>query len=524
MIATSETANAREKYEAESKNQLKKLQKFREQIKGWLSNSDVKDTSVLEKTKRDIEIRMEGYKAHEKEAKTKAFSKEGLQAAASKVDPLEQAKQEERDWLNGTVETLSSQIEEMEAEMEELSGGKSRKKSKPSPRFATLETSVGRHKEHVLRLEKMLRLLENDVISVEDVQDVRDFVDDYIDRCNDAPDEFENPDDIYGDLVDVMDAQVDTTVNHLSAKEKEKEKKEEEKERERQKAAAAAAKAQLAAQGIGRLQTEEEKEKEKEKEKKAAAASASASPADKKALNAASDDKSVAPPPPPPPKKDGESSTSTTNPMSPVAANLAAPGTPVHAFAAVASGARTSSDAYPALGLGKAAGGAKPAVPPPAPEQRDPNRDMLSMPVVDEARLDSGLDEMKMFVGKMRLQDGIADKEFSVQQRLQMLQVSALRSIPQLSDGRWSLLSQRPIPSNLPVPTSYPSQKLALMAAPELFDRLDPETLLYAFSFEKGTIQQFLASRALGAKGWGWDDAVWRGPEGVWDPVAWRLA
>ena len=64
MIATSETANAREKYEAESKNQLKKLQKFREQIKGWLSNSDVKDTSVLEKTKRDIEIRMEGYKAH----------------------------------------------------------------------------------------------------------------------------------------------------------------------------------------------------------------------------------------------------------------------------------------------------------------------------------------------------------------------------------------------------------------------------------------------------------------------------
>ena len=74
------------------------------------------------------------------------------------------------------------------------------------------------------------------------------------------------------------------------------------------------------------------------------------------------------------------------------------------------------------------------------------------------------------------------------------------------------------------MPTSYPSQKLALMAAPELFDRLDPETLLYAFSFEKGTIQQFLASRALGAKGWGWDDAVWRGPEGVWDPVAWRLA
>ena len=534
MIATSETANAREKYETESKNQLKKLQKFREQIKGWLSNSDVKDTTALEKTKRDIEIRMEGYKAHEKEAKTKAFSKEGLQAAASKVDPLEQAKQEERDWLNGTVETLSSQIEEMEAEMEEISGGKSRKKSKPTARFTTLETSVGRHQEHVLRLEKMLRLLENDVISVEDVQDVRDFVDDYIDRCMEDPDEFENVDDIYGDLVDVMDAQQDTTVNHLSAKEKEKEKEKEEKERERQKAAAAAAKAQLAAQGIGRLVSEEDKEKEKKAAAAAPTPAKTVSPADNKGLAAEDASKSVAPPPPPPPK-DGDSS----NPISPVAANLAAPGTPVHAFAAVASGARTAgSDPYPALGVGKAVpggvgggvgvgvgggvGSQSPGMaPPPAV---DPTRDMLSMPIVDEARLDSGLDQMKMLIEKMKLQDGIAEKDYPIQQRLQLLQVSAPRSIPQLSDSRWSLLNQRPTPSNMPIPPSYPSQKLALLAAPELFNRLDPETLLYSFSFEKGTLQQFLASRSLSAKGWTWDDSVWRSGEGVWDPVAWRLA
>lgn len=533
LIATSETANAREKYETESKNQLKKLQKFREQIKGWLSNSDVKDTKVLEKTKRDIEIRMEGYKAHEKEAKTKAFSKEGLQAAAMKVDPLEQAKQEERDWLNGTVETLSSQIEEMEAEMEELSGGKSRKKSKPSPRFASLETSVSRHQEHVLRLEKMLRLLENDVISVEDVQDVRDFVDDYIERCMESPEEFENPDDIYGDLVDVMDAQQDTTVNHLSAKEKEKEKEKEEKERERQKAAAAAAKAQLAAQGIGRLVSEEEKDKSTTKSTTATpakSAGATVSPSvagvDKKADDST---KAVAPPPPPPPKKDGDS-----KPLSPVAANLSAPGTPVHAFAAVASAGARGSDPYPSLGVAGKAGtpggvgsmgiggpGKTPAMP------VDASRDMLLMPMVDQGLLDSGLEKMGMLVEKMHLPEGIANKELTVQQHLQLLQVAAPRSIPQLSDSRWSLLSQRPVPSTVPVPPSFPSQKLALMAAPELFDRLDPETLLYSFSFEKGTMQQFLASRSLKkrADGWSFDDAssTWRCDAGAWDPVSWRL-
>ena len=522
MIATSETANAREKYETESKNQLKKLQKFREQIKGWLSNSDVKDTTVLEKTKRDIEIRMEGYKAHEKEAKTKAFSKEGLQAAASKVDPLEQAKQEERDWLNGTVETLSSQIEEMEAEMEEISGGKSRKKSKPTARFTTLETSVGRHQEHVLRLEKMLRLLENDVISVEDVQDVRDFVDDYIDRCMEDPDEFENVDDIYGDLVDVMDAQQDTTVNHLSAKEKEKEKEKEEKERERQKAAAAAAKG--AARGAGNRSAGERGGQRKGEESGCGRGDAGQDSVSggQKGLGCRRHEqiRGAAPAA----SAQGRGLVQSDQPGG------GQPGGPRNAGPCVCGGGKRGQDGRIGpvscarrrqgcarrggwrrweleLGVGGGVGSQSPGMaPPPAV---DPTRDMLSMPIVDEARLDSGLDQMKMLIEKMKLQDGIAEKDYPIQQRLQLLQVSAPRSIPQLSDSRWSLLNQRPTPSNMPIPPSYPSQKLALLAAPELFNRLDPETLLYSFSFEKGTLQQFLASRSLSAKGWMWDDSVW---------------
>ena len=46
----------------------------------------------------------------ERQAKTKAFSKEGL-AAASMVDPREQEKQRVREWLNECVSELNLQIE-----------------------------------------------------------------------------------------------------------------------------------------------------------------------------------------------------------------------------------------------------------------------------------------------------------------------------------------------------------------------------------------------------------------------------
>ena len=45
----------------------------------------------------------------EKEAKTKAFSKEGL-GAASRLDPKEKQKQDMRDWLSSVVDTLDTQV------------------------------------------------------------------------------------------------------------------------------------------------------------------------------------------------------------------------------------------------------------------------------------------------------------------------------------------------------------------------------------------------------------------------------
>lgn len=59
--------------------------------------------------RKNIEKKMEQFKNCEKEAKTKAFSKAGLDQAA-KLDPEEKARQSTRDWLNEQMETLQMQV------------------------------------------------------------------------------------------------------------------------------------------------------------------------------------------------------------------------------------------------------------------------------------------------------------------------------------------------------------------------------------------------------------------------------
>ncbi|KAF2572815.1 hypothetical protein F2Q70_00005918 [Brassica cretica] len=139
---------------------------------------------------------MERFKICEKETKTKAFSKEGL-GQQPKTDPKEKAKSETRDWLNNVVSELESQIDSFEAELEGLSVKKG--KTRP-PRLTHLETSISRHKDHIIKLELILRLLDNDELSPEQVNDVKDFLDDYVERNQDDFDEFSDVDELYSTL------------------------------------------------------------------------------------------------------------------------------------------------------------------------------------------------------------------------------------------------------------------------------------------------------------------------------------
>ncbi|CAN1765409.1 CCR4-NOT transcription complex subunit 3 [Linum perenne] len=202
-VYDTDNANQKEKFEADLKKEIKKLQRYRDQIKTWIQSSEIKDKKVsasyeqaLMDARKLIEREMERFKICEKETKTKAFSKEGL-GQQPKTDPREKAKSETRDWLNNLVSELESQIDSFEAEMEGLTVKKG--KTRP-PRLTHLETSIQRHKAHIMKLELILRLLDNDELSAEQVNDVKDFIDDYVERNQEDFDEFSDVDELYSSL------------------------------------------------------------------------------------------------------------------------------------------------------------------------------------------------------------------------------------------------------------------------------------------------------------------------------------
>ncbi|PPD68916.1 hypothetical protein GOBAR_DD34210 [Gossypium barbadense] len=202
-VYDTDNANQKEKFEADLKKEIKKLQRYRDQIKTWIQSSEIKDKKALVDARKQIEREMERFKICEKETKTKAFSKEGL-GQQPKTDPKEKAKSETRDWLNNVVGELESQIDSFEAEIEGLSVKKG--KTKP-PRLTHLETSITRHKAHIMKLELILRLLDNDELSPEQVNDVKDFLDDYVERNQEDFDEFSDVDELYNSLaLDKVDA------------------------------------------------------------------------------------------------------------------------------------------------------------------------------------------------------------------------------------------------------------------------------------------------------------------------------
>lgn len=142
---------------------------------------------------------MEKFKAVEKEMKTKAFSKEGLSAAA-KLDPKEKEKLEACQFLSNMVEELERQIEALEAEEENLQATvkKGKKDTGKSDRLSEIGRITERHKWHQGKLELLLRSLENGNVETEQVHDIQDSIKYYVEENQSV--EFVEDDEIYDDL------------------------------------------------------------------------------------------------------------------------------------------------------------------------------------------------------------------------------------------------------------------------------------------------------------------------------------
>ncbi|CAL7947055.1 unnamed protein product [Xylocopa violacea] len=192
-------SNQKEKYEADLKKEIKKLQRLRDQIKTWLASGEIKDKSTLLEYRKLIETQMERFKVVERETKTKAYSKEGL-GAAQKLDPAQKEREEVSNWLANSIDALNLQLDTFESEIESLLAGKKKRLDKDKQdRMDELKTKLDKHRYHIRKLETLLRMLDNMSVEVNTIKRIKDDVEYYIESSQEP--DFEENEYIYDDII-----------------------------------------------------------------------------------------------------------------------------------------------------------------------------------------------------------------------------------------------------------------------------------------------------------------------------------
>lgn len=196
-VYSSNNTNQKEKFEADLKKEIKKLQRLRDQIKSWLMCGEIKDKQVLSDHRKIIEQQMERFKVIERETKMKAYSKEGL-ILTGKVDPKEKEKEDINNWLSTSIGELEVQVDKLESEMEALNTRKKKLDREETARFETCKDILGKHQYHIDRLETILRMVDNGALQFSQITKIQDDVDYYIESNQDAI--FEGNEYIYDEL------------------------------------------------------------------------------------------------------------------------------------------------------------------------------------------------------------------------------------------------------------------------------------------------------------------------------------
>lgn len=185
-------ANQKEKYEADLKKEIKKLQRLRDQIKTWMASNDIKDKRTLQDNRKLIETQMERFKVVERETKTKAYSKEGLGLAA-KIDPATKEREEARIWITEVLDRLQIEVDQIESEIEQVYAGSRKKKldRDKQDKVDELQEWAGKHRHHSQQWEMILRMLDNCTIQPDDIKKLQEDMEYYLD-CYKEPDFQEN--------------------------------------------------------------------------------------------------------------------------------------------------------------------------------------------------------------------------------------------------------------------------------------------------------------------------------------------
>jgi CCR4-NOT transcription complex subunit 3 len=191
---SAETQILKAKLEGDLKKEIKKLQRYREQVKGWASSAEIKNKTPLIDARHIIEKRMETFKIVERETKTKAYSREGL-ARDAILTPEEKRRLVTRQWLQDLVHKISDSVDEIEAEVELL---EATGKKKDRETADNLEKVIKLHRWHIDKMEALLRLLDNAAVDPDQVDGLKDELDYYFEQCREEG--YEADMEIYDDF------------------------------------------------------------------------------------------------------------------------------------------------------------------------------------------------------------------------------------------------------------------------------------------------------------------------------------
>ena len=195
-IGVTENPSLKDKLEGDLRKEIKKLQRSRDQVKQWLSDSSNKlDKAVLLDTRLRIENAMERFKEVEKVLKMKQFSNEGLELQAKLgARGLEEARKNDASrYIIDVLDELARQNELLLGEMAQYLHKK--KLTAAQTALADLAAKVDRNNSHVLRLELVLRGLENGQLEPEKIDEIKDDLDYYVE--NNQLSDFVEYDDFY---------------------------------------------------------------------------------------------------------------------------------------------------------------------------------------------------------------------------------------------------------------------------------------------------------------------------------------
>jgi len=195
--------NQKEKYEADLKKEIKKLQRLRDQIKTWLASSEIKDKKLLTDDRKLIETQMERFKVLERETKTKAYSKEGLGGAA-KLDPAQKEMLETNQWLSDSIARLNVQVDKFECEVEAntvaIKKGKKKEDKEKTEKIEELKQKLEKHRYHVYQLEALMRMLDNSTVTVDEVKSIKEDLEFYMDAIESSDPDFTENEYMYADI------------------------------------------------------------------------------------------------------------------------------------------------------------------------------------------------------------------------------------------------------------------------------------------------------------------------------------